>query len=35
LVIGFGVECFVLGFVVQWLLRHFGRSGTRPMPTTH
>jgi hypothetical protein len=36
LVIGFGIECLVLGFVVQWVLRRFGRSeGVRSMPTMH
>jgi hypothetical protein len=35
LVIGFGIECLVLGFVARWLLRRFGHSeGARSMPTT-
>ena len=36
LVIGFGIECFVLGLIVQWVLRRFGGSRSAPpMPTTH
>ena len=35
LVIGFGIECFVLGFVVQWVLRRFGSPrSARSMHTT-
>ena len=35
LVIGFGVECLVLGFVAQWVLRRFGGPRSAPsMPTT-
>jgi hypothetical protein len=35
LVIGFGIECLVLGFVVQWVLRRFrGSQSTPSMPTT-
>lgn len=35
LVVGFGIECLVLGFVVQWLLSRFRHSeGARSMPTT-
>ena len=35
LIIGFGTECFVLGFIVQWVLRRFGGSRSAPpMPTT-
>jgi len=36
LIIGFGIECLLVGFVVQWLLRRFGAfDHTRSMPTTH
>lgn len=36
LVIGFGIECLIIGIVVQWLLHRFGVLGhTRSMPTTH
>jgi hypothetical protein len=36
LVIGFGIECLVLGFVVRWFLSRFGNSeGARSMPMTH
>lgn len=35
LVIGFGIECLILGFVVRWLLRYFGGLGdSRSMTTT-
>ncbi len=35
LVIGFGIECLVLGFVVRWFLSRFRHSeGPRSMPTT-
>jgi len=34
LVIGFGIECLVLGFVVQWVLRRFRGPRSAPsMPT--
>jgi hypothetical protein len=35
LVIGFGIECLLLGFVVQWVLGRFkGSGGAPPIPTT-
>jgi len=35
LAIGFGIECLVLGFVVQWVLRRFGAPRNAPsMPMT-
>src|SRR5713226_5087224 len=35
LVIGFGIECLLIGFVVQWVLRRFGGPRSAPsMPTT-
>jgi hypothetical protein len=35
LVIGFGIECLVLGFVVRWFLSRFGHSeDARSTPTT-
>jgi hypothetical protein len=36
LVLGFGIECLLVGFVVQWLLRRFRDfDHTRSTPTTH
>jgi hypothetical protein len=35
LVIGFGIECYVLGFVARWLWGRFGHSeDARSVPTT-
>ena len=35
LVIGFGLECLVLGFIIQWVLRRFRSPQRAPsMPTT-
>jgi hypothetical protein len=35
LIIGFGIECLLLGFAVQWVLRRFGAPRSAPsMPTT-
>jgi hypothetical protein len=35
LVIGFGIECLVIGFVLQWVLRRFrGPRGGPSIPTT-
>ena len=35
LVIGFGIECFLIGFLAQWALRRFsGPRGAPPIPTT-
>jgi hypothetical protein len=36
LVVGFGIECFIVGLVLQWLIRRFGGiDHSQSMPTTH
>jgi hypothetical protein len=35
LIIGFGIECFLIGFLCQWLLRRFHGRGASSTTTTH
>jgi hypothetical protein len=36
LITGFGIECLAIGFLAQWVLRHYRGARDAPsMPTTH